>query len=833
MRRPHLPEVESFADLPLDRRALLALERIGYEQPTPIQAKFIPEAATGRDCIGQAQTGTGKTAAYLLPILQRIHTDGLDPQAIVLAPTRELAVQIVYEGERLANGFGVYFGTLVGGHSLRKQIEDLRRGCQIVVGTPGRVIHHLRNGDLPVRDIRHVVLDEADRMLDIGFRPDIEKILRQLPRERQTLLLSATMEPPVRRLASRYMVNPVEVEIPAETKTVESIRQTYFAVPQQRKAETLLRLITRDEPPRCIIFCKRKVDADDLARRLARDVDGVTPMHGDMEQNRRNAIMAKFREGRIRFLVSTDLVGRGIDVDNITHVINFDIPEDPENYVHRIGRTARMGKDGVAYTFVTPGQGKELNAIEKLIDKEIPTERVDDLPQPAPPRELSAPHPPPPPVHAVGAMDRMREHEHAAEVVRTHPDVDEGAGPHREAPGRRSARDWPREEPPRRRPADGPGRHEPKPRRSADSPRHEDPPRRYREDDAPGRRSAPAAHLEPPPRPAPPRREPEDPLPPARPAALDRPAPSPAARPPYLDRPVRPQDIYMEPMDGGADDYDDLEFGAARASERQEEEIDRFDLPEPASERRPKPGFRGPRGRGDERGGGSGRGRRSERPREAPRRTDARPSGGDPRRRDSARPADEPPARRGSGVRFEEPWRSRDSRRRDEEPPRSHRRGHEDDRDYPDADRARGDYEPHRGRGSERRPYEEDHRPEELSRPRRPLRPREPAGDPDRRPYDDRPPRRESARSRPSDPVDRERGHRDRYDSTDDFPRGDGPAPRRGDRGADRESRYDSGRPRGGNRSDAPDSRRHRDEPPPRRRSGGDSRGGRGRPPRR
>jgi ATP-dependent RNA helicase DeaD len=369
--------IERFEDLPLEDKTLASLKKVGYSKPTPIQAAFIPAAMSGRDCIGQAQTGTGKTAAFLLPMLQKLSPRGAEPQALVLAPTRELAVQIEGEARRLADGHGLRIVSLCGGHPLRRQTNELMRGCQLVIGTPGRVIHHLRDGVLKLRHIQHVVLDEADRMLDIGFRPDIERILRALPRDRQTMLLSATLEPPVRRLASRYMNDPVIVEVAPEQRTVGSIRQSYFTVDADRKFELLLKLIERDQPARCIIFCRRKRDAEFLSHDLAHKHLHVARMHGDLEQKKRDRIMDAFRSGRIRFLVSTDLVGRGIDVDDISHIINYDIPEDPENYVHRIGRTARMGKDGIAYTFVTPEQGDELTAIECFVNQLIASDRIE------------------------------------------------------------------------------------------------------------------------------------------------------------------------------------------------------------------------------------------------------------------------------------------------------------------------------------------------------------------------------------------------------------------------------------------------------------------------
>jgi ATP-dependent RNA helicase DeaD len=375
-----LPSTESvgrFEDLPLCGQTLEGLKRVGYEIPTPIQSLFIPEAVTGRDCIGQAQTGTGKTAAFVLPILQKVSATGAAPQALILAPTRELAAQIQGEAIRLAETRRLRIVSLCGGHPLRKQINELLRGCHIVVGTPGRVIHHIRNGVLKLRNVRHVVLDEADRMLDIGFRPDIERILKALPAERQTLLLSATLPPPVRRLAHRYMKSPAIIDIAPEKPAVASIRQSYFTVDPDRKFDLLLRVIERDQPTRCIVFCRRKRDAEFLSHDLAHKHLHVARMHGDLEQKKRDRIMDAFRDGRVRFLVCTDLVGRGIDVDDISHVINFDIPDDPENYVHRIGRTARMGKDGIAYSFVTPDQGRELTAIEVFINQMIECERIE------------------------------------------------------------------------------------------------------------------------------------------------------------------------------------------------------------------------------------------------------------------------------------------------------------------------------------------------------------------------------------------------------------------------------------------------------------------------
>jgi ATP-dependent RNA helicase DeaD len=258
-------------------------------------------------------------------------------------------------------------------------LSQLRRGAHLVVGTPGRVIDHLRRGTLNLDRVRYAVLDEADRMLDIGFRPDIEKILRRCPTARQTLLLSATLPPPVLRLAQRYMIEPVHINLSPAKITVENIRQAYFTVDEDRKLELLLRLLKREEPRQCIIFVERKRWAEDLYRQLRLERPRVSMMHGDLPQSIRNRIMQGFRDGKIVHLVATDVVGRGIDVRNISHVFNYDVPLDPENYVHRIGRTGRLGADGVAFAFVTPEQGEQLTAIEGYINRQIEEQRFDDF----------------------------------------------------------------------------------------------------------------------------------------------------------------------------------------------------------------------------------------------------------------------------------------------------------------------------------------------------------------------------------------------------------------------------------------------------------------------
>jgi ATP-dependent RNA helicase DeaD len=355
-----------------------ALDRAGYYEPTPIQAAFVPVALTGRDVIGQAQTGTGKTAAFLLPFLNAWKDKNEPgPQCLILAPTRELVVQVAEEARKLAPSKHCHILPIYGGQRFREQLVGLKKGVHIVVGTPGRVLDHLGRGTLTFGRVRYAVLDEADRMLDIGFRPDIERILRQCPKERQTLLLSATLTAPVLRLAQRYMVDPENINLSPQNITVENIRQSYVTVDAHKKFDLLLKVLDREKPRQCIIFCERKRWADDLYQKLRHAHKKVATMHGDLPQPQRERIMQDFREAKVTYLVATDVVGRGIDVTNISHIINYDLPHDTENYVHRIGRTGRMGADGIAIAFVTPEQGEQLTAIEAFINKQRDKDGID------------------------------------------------------------------------------------------------------------------------------------------------------------------------------------------------------------------------------------------------------------------------------------------------------------------------------------------------------------------------------------------------------------------------------------------------------------------------
>ena len=361
-----------FADMDLTDEMMKSLERAGYELPSPVQAGVIPSALDGLDVMGQAQTGTGKTAAFAIPILEQLapREEISSVQALVLVPTRELAVQVRNEFEKLAYFMDIKTAAIYGGHSIKKQIEELKRGVQVVVGTPGRVLDHIRRKTLDLRETWCVTLDEADRMLDIGFRPDIERILSSISRkDRQTLLLSATVPPAIERLAKRYMHDPTVLDFSKDAVSGDSIEQYYFSVDKAKKFELLQRLINRDEPEQAIIFCRTRRGTDKLAKKLKESFPNVGCIHGDMNQPVRDRVMKKFRDERLKVLVATDVVGRGIDVSTISHIINFDTPEDCDDYVHRIGRTGRMGKEGVAYTFVSEDDGELLTRIEVRINQ--------------------------------------------------------------------------------------------------------------------------------------------------------------------------------------------------------------------------------------------------------------------------------------------------------------------------------------------------------------------------------------------------------------------------------------------------------------------------------
>ena len=373
-----------FTTLGLSATTLQAVDRAGYTQPTPVQSGVIPRAIAGVDVLGQAQTGTGKTASFVLPILELLTRSpgrGHGVRALVLVPTRELAVQVRDEFEKLAAGSKLRCVAVYGGKPIKAQIDKLTKNPEVVVGTPGRVLDHLSRGTLVLGTLELVTLDEADRMLDIGFRPDIEKILRRCPQSRQTLLLSATVPPPVAKLATRYMRDPEILDFSTNEISVETIEQFYFTVDPTRKFALLEQLLEREQPRQAIVFCRTKRGTDKIHERLQRrrknKKASVACIHGDLAQNVRDRVMRQFREGQIQVLVATDVVGRGIDVSGVSHIINYDIPEFCDDYVHRVGRTGRMGREGIAYTFVAPEEGTQLTRIEMRIDKLLERSEIE------------------------------------------------------------------------------------------------------------------------------------------------------------------------------------------------------------------------------------------------------------------------------------------------------------------------------------------------------------------------------------------------------------------------------------------------------------------------
>lgn len=388
----NVPLPAPFAELGLSAAILHTLGKAGFQEPTEIQRQLIPRVLEGQDVLGQARTGTGKTAAFGLPIMQMIHLDeGL--QALILVPTRELAVQVAAELRRLRPSEQLHIVPVYGGQKIRQQLHLLGRKPHLVVGTPGRVIDLLDRRALRFDTIRFAVLDEVDRMLDIGFRDDIRNILSRIEHDHQTIFVSATFTDDIKRLAQRFMDRPIEVNVSRDVLTVDEVRQTYLTVDPWDKPRALEMLINQEKPQMAIVFCKTKHGVRRLARNLhGRGVD-AKEIHGDLVQEKRERIMDRFRKHRLRVLVATDLAARGIDVQGISHIINYDIPEDPNVYVHRIGRTARMGNFGKAITFVTREQGNQLTDIEQLINKEIPQERIEGFQSKPPPRGLEEDRP--------------------------------------------------------------------------------------------------------------------------------------------------------------------------------------------------------------------------------------------------------------------------------------------------------------------------------------------------------------------------------------------------------------------------------------------------------
>ncbi len=374
LRRPSKSpsaKTSPWATLGLETQLVEQLDELGFEQPTDIQEALIPIALKGGDCLGQARTGTGKTAAFALPILNRIRPgEGL--QAILLAPTRELAAQVDEHVRMLRGSKPIKTVVILGGRRMGDQIRTLRTNPEIAIGTPGRVLDLMRRRELKINHVDVAVLDEVDRMLDIGFRDDIRRILRAIEDEHQTIFVSATIDEEIQKLARSFMHEPTEVNVSHDMLTVDSIEHGFVSVHREDKMATLLGLLKHEAPTLAIVFTNRKRKARNIAEHLRDEGVACKEIHGDLMQHRRERALNSFRKQTVRVLVATDLASRGLDVMDISHIVNFDIPEDPAAYVHRIGRTARMGKTGYAVTFVTPEEGRFLTEIEKLINKELP-----------------------------------------------------------------------------------------------------------------------------------------------------------------------------------------------------------------------------------------------------------------------------------------------------------------------------------------------------------------------------------------------------------------------------------------------------------------------------
>jgi ATP-dependent RNA helicase DeaD len=409
---------KTFAELGLSEPTLQALRDVGYESPSPIQEQAIPELLAGHDVIGQAQTGTGKTAAFGLPIMQYVDPTEDGVQALVLTPTRELCIQVTQALRAYGSRAGVDVVAVFGGAPIRTQQAQLRAGGHVVVGTVGRVLDLISRHSLVLHDCRFVVLDEADEMLDLGFLEDVERILALTPASRQTALFSATIPAPIQQLADRYMYNPTVIRVEAATLTIDTVAQFQLPVQPREKPEKLVEVLraetgghgSGEEESQTIVFVRTKVRADQLYRTLRDRGLNVRALHGDMTQGARDGVMLAFKAGRVPVLVATDVAARGLDISTVTHVINYDVPTSPDTYVHRIGRTGRVGRSGRAITFVEPRQQRELEAIERHIGTSIARwERGAEAP-PTPVRER-------PRRHSKPRVSRRSESEPYAKLV--------------------------------------------------------------------------------------------------------------------------------------------------------------------------------------------------------------------------------------------------------------------------------------------------------------------------------------------------------------------------------------------------------------------------------
>jgi len=369
----------TFRELGISDTLIEALNDMGFEEATPIQERTIPVIMEGGDVIGQAHTGTGKTAAFGIPLIEALKQDNEQIYGIVLTPTRELAIQVAEELNRIGQSKHVQTLPIYGGQDINRQIRALKNKPGIIVGTPGRLLDHIRRKTLRLNDIKVVILDEADEMLNMGFIEDIETILKQVPEERQTMLFSATIPRPIQDLAGRFMIEPEVIRIQARQVTVPNITQSYIEINEKQKFDVLCRLLDIQEPGLAIVFGRTKRRVDELYEALNKRGYSAEGIHGDLTQARRDQVMRRFRDGTIEVLVATDVAARGLDITGVTHIYNFDIPQGPEGYVHRVGRTGRAGKTGIAITLVTPRELHHLKLIEKATKGTIKRQPVPTL----------------------------------------------------------------------------------------------------------------------------------------------------------------------------------------------------------------------------------------------------------------------------------------------------------------------------------------------------------------------------------------------------------------------------------------------------------------------